>query len=105
MRRAKAGIGPEVCRRCHEAGGCCRTNHFALPAERGLKFDADFDPDAAIPIDRDMPAGLDLLGAHHLPDQATALRHQAREIGGLRLTPDDGERNAFELPDLDGMSS
>lgn len=50
-----------------------------------------------------MAAGLGLLRAHRVPDQAAALRHQARELGPACLAPDDGERDSGESLELYGV--
>src|SRR5262249_8788328 len=38
---------------------------------------------------------------HCIPDQPTALRHDARKLGRARLTSDDSEGHTIELVELD----
>jgi hypothetical protein len=45
--------------------------------------------------------GSRLLRTHCLPDQPTALRHDARKLGRARLASDDSERDTIELVELD----
>ena len=68
-----------------------------------MKLHPHLEPNAAIPIDGDVATGLCLLRTHRVPDQATALRYQARELGRARLASDDGERDTIESLDLDGV--
>ena len=48
-----------------------------------------------------MPRGPGLLRAHCIPDQPTALRHDARKLGRAGLASDDSEGHTIELVELD----
>ena len=85
---------------CHRAGGCCRAYDLAVLGKRAMNLHTHLEANAAIPIDRHVTTGMCLLRTHHFPDQATALRHQAREFGRARLAPDHRERDTIESVDL-----
>ena len=90
------------CRR-HRAGRCCRTYDLALLGKRSVNLHPHLEPNAAIPIDSDVATALRLLRTYCIPNQATALRYHARELGRLGLAPDDGEGSTIELLELYGQ--
>jgi hypothetical protein len=48
-----------------------------------------------------MATGSRSLSTHCVPDQPTALRHDARKLGCARLASDDSEGDTFKLVKLD----
>lgn len=103
VRGAEAAIRPEMRCRCHCASRRCRANDVAVLGKRPMKLHPHLEPNAAIPIDSDVATCLCLLRTHDVPDQATALRYDASEIGRARLASDDGERDTIESLELDGV--
>ncbi len=69
--------------------------------KRTEQLDADLEPDAAVPVERDVTAGRGLLRLHRLPDDPAALRHEPRQIALARLALDHGQRHARHFLDLD----
>jgi hypothetical protein len=65
-----------------------------------VQLDADLEPDAAVPVERDVTARLDALRSHRFPDQAAALGHEAGELRLARLAADHRERHAVHALDL-----
>jgi len=68
-----------------------RANDFTLLGERPEQLDADFQPNAAVPIHRDVSSGRSSLRAHRVPDEPAALRHDALQLARFCAAPDDGE--------------
>ncbi len=101
VRSAQAAIRPEMRCPCHGASGRCGTDDLALLGKRSIKFHSDFQTNSAVPIDGDVATGSRLLRTHCVPDQPTALRHDARKLGRARLASDDSERDTIELVELD----
>ena len=91
MRSAQAAIRPEMRCPCHGASGRGGTDDLALLDKRSVKLHPDFQANAAVPIDGYVATGLRLLRTHCVPDQPTALRHDARKLGRARLASDDSE--------------
>jgi hypothetical protein len=60
-----------------------------------------YGANAAVPIDGDVATGARLLRTHCIPDQPTALRHDARKLGRARLASDHSEGHTIELVELD----
>jgi hypothetical protein len=89
-----------MCRRRHRAGRCCRTYDLAALGKRSQKLHSHLEPNAAIPLDRDVATYLRLLRTHDIPDQPATLRHHAREFGRARLASDHCEGNTTDLPEL-----
>jgi hypothetical protein len=87
-------------RRC--ASGRCRSDHLAVLRKRSEKLNPHFEPNAAIPIDGDVATGLRLLCAHCVPDEATAFRNHARELGRTCLASDDSEGDTIQLLEMNG---
>ena len=101
VRSAQAAIRPEMRCPCHGASGRCGTDDLALLGKRSIKLHPDFQANAAVPIDGDVATGSRLLRTHCVPDQPTALRHDARKLGRARLASDDSEGDTIELVELD----
>ena len=99
--RAQAAIRPEMRCPCHGASGRGGTDDLPLLGKRSIKFHPDFQTNAAVPIDGDVAAGSRLLRTHCIPDQPTALRHDARKLGRARLASDHSEGHTIELVELD----
>ncbi len=98
---AQAAIRPEMRCPCHGASGRCGTDDLSLFGKRSIKLHPDFEANAAVPIDGDVATGSRLLRTHRIPDQPTALRHDARKLGRARLPLDDSEGHTIELVELD----
>ena len=98
---AQAAIRPEMRRPCHGASGCGGTDDLPLLGKRSIKFNSDFQANAAVPIDGDVATGARLLRTHCIPDQPTALRHDARKLGRAGLASDHSEGHTIELVELD----
>jgi hypothetical protein len=101
VRSAQTAIRPEMRCPCHGASGRCGTDDLALLGKRSIKLHSDLQANAAVPIDRDVATGSRLLRTHCIPDQPTALRHDARKLGCTRLPSDDCEGHTIELVELD----
>ena len=101
VRSAQAAIRPEMRCPCHGASGRCGTDDLPLLGKRSVKFHPDFQTNAAVPIDGDVATGSRLLRTHCIPDQPTALRHDARKLGRARLPSDDCDGHTIELVELD----
>ncbi len=52
-----------------------------------------------------MATGRCLLCTDDVPDQATALRHHASEVGRAGLAPDDGKRDTIETLELEQLAA
>ena len=86
MRVVKLLVRPEMGRCGNEAWRSCRGDDFAVPAERVVEFDAHFQVDLAVPVDRHVPARTGhLLGAHDVPHGAAGIGDDLRELLGTRL--------------------
>jgi hypothetical protein len=72
-----------------------------LLGKRSIKLHPDLQMNAAVPIDGDVATGSRLLRTHCVPDQPTALRHDARKLGRGRLASDNSEGHTIELVELD----
>ena len=101
MRCAEAAIRPKMRCPCDGTGGRRGTDDLPFLDKRPMNLDPGFQANAAVPIDGDVAAGRRLLCLHCVPDQPTALRHQARKLGRVRPAPDDSEGHARELVGLD----
>ena len=101
VRSAQAAIRPEMRCPCHGASGRCGTDDLALLGKRSIKLHPDFQANAAVPIDGDVATGSRLLRTHCVPDQPTALRHDARKLRRAHLASDDSEGDNIELFELD----
>src|SRR5262249_17360838 len=101
VRSAQAAIRSEMRCPCHGASGCGGTDDLPLLGKRSIKLHPDFQANAAVPIDGDVATGSRLLRKHCIPDQPTALRHDARKLGRARLASDDSEGHTIELVELD----
>lgn len=86
---------------CYGASGRCGSDDLPLLGKRSIKFHPDFQANAAVPIDGDVATGARLLRTHCIPDQPTALRHDARKLGRARLASDHSEGHTIELVELD----
>ena|SRR5215469_1304476 len=82
------------------ASGRCGTDNLPLLCKRSIKLHPDFEANAAVPIDGDVATGPRFLRTHCIPDQPTALRHEARKLGRARLPLDDSEGHTIELAEL-----
>jgi hypothetical protein len=78
-------------------------HHLPVFGKRSEELNPHLEPYAAIPVDGDMAAASSLLCSHNIPDQATALWYDARELGYARLTPDNGERDGLATLDVDDV--
>src|SRR3989454_1701028 len=94
-----------------EVNGCGRqpagsrgTNYVAVLFEGSREFNAHLELDIGVEIDSNVTTALQSLGAHIVPNPATALRHHGSKLGRLGATPYDGEGNRIHLrePDLQG---
>ena len=103
VRRAEAGVWTKVGRRCGRSARRGGAHDFAVLRKRSEQLDANFEPYAAIPIDGDVATAARLLRSHGIPDQAAILRHNTRELGCVRLAPDNGERNRLAPMDFDDV--
>jgi hypothetical protein len=101
VRNTQAAIRSEMGCPCHGASGRCGTDDLALLGKRSIKLHPDFQANAAVPIDGDVTTGSRLLSTHYVPDQPTALRHDARKLGCAGLASDDSEGDAIKLVELD----
>ena len=101
VRSGQAAVRPEMRCPCHGASGRRGMDNLPLLGKRSKKLHPDFQANAAIPIDGDVATGPHLLRTHCIPDQPTALRHDARKLGRARLASDDGEGDTVELVELD----
>ena len=101
VRTAQAAIRPEMRCPCHGTSGRGGTDDLSRLSERSIKLHPDFQANAAVPIDGDVATGSRLLRTHCIPDQPTALRHDARKLGCARLPSDDYEGHTIELVELD----
>ena len=84
------------------ASGRGGTDDLPLLGKRSKKLHPDFQANAAVPINSDVATGSRLLRTHCIPDQPTALRHDARKLGRARLASDDSEGHIIESVELDG---
>src|SRR5262249_41074645 len=81
-----------------------RADNLAVPGERGVQFNAHFQVDHIVPVERDVPAGSrDLLRADDAPYQAAGIRNDFREFVAGRATADNRKRTAGELFESDGV--
>jgi len=103
VRTGERSIRTEMRRPCDRACRRCRACDLAVLGKRPKNLHADFESNAAIPIDSDMAAGRRVLCPQGFPDQATALRYDARELGRARLAPDHSQRDAIEPLEPDGV--
>src|SRR5439155_17462177 len=104
VRLVELTVRPEMGRRGHEAGRGGRADDFAVPGERGVQFDAHFQVDRTVQIDRDVPPGTwDVLRADDAPHRAAGIRNDLGEFPGTRATAHDGKRTAAELFESDGV--
>src|SRR6516225_2925189 len=78
-----------------------RNGRPPLLGKRSIKFHPDFQANAPVPIDGDVATGARLPRTHCIPDQPTALRHDARKLGRARMASDHSERQTIELVELD----
>ena len=78
-----------------------RNGRPPLLGKRSIKFHPDFQANAPVPIDGDVATGARLLRTHGIPDQPTALRHDARKLGRAGLASDHSEGHTIELVELD----
>jgi hypothetical protein len=74
---------------------------FTKPSCGSIKLHPDFKVNAAVPIDGDVATGPRLLRTHCIPDQPTALGHDARKLGRAGLASDHSEGHTIELVELD----
>jgi hypothetical protein len=77
------------------------TDDLALLGKQSIKLHPYFQTNAAVPIDSNVATGSRLLRPHCIPDQPTALRHDARKLGCAGLASDDCEGHTIELVELD----
>jgi len=101
VRSAQAAIRPEMRCPCHGASGRCGTDDLPLLGKRSIKLRPDFQANAPVPIDGDVATGSRLLRTHCIPDQPTALRHDARKLGRAGLSSDDSDGHTIDLVELD----
>src|SRR5687767_4480929 len=100
---AEGVIRPEMSGQGHGSRWCGGADDLAAPGKRSMQFHSDFEPNAATPINRDVPPAPCLLRPHGVPDQPAARRDHPRELGSRRLAPDDGERDALALFEVHGV--
>ena len=93
-------IRPEMRCPCHGASGRGGTDDLPLLGKRSIQLHPDFQANAAVPIDGDVATGSRFLRTHCIPDQPTALRHDARKLGRARLASDHSEGHTIELVEL-----
>ena len=77
VRSAQAAIRPEMRCPCHGASGRRGMDNLPLLGKRSIKLHPDFEANAAVPIDGNVATGSRFLRTHCIPDQPTALRHEA----------------------------
>jgi hypothetical protein len=68
-----------------------------------VKLDTHFQPDARIPIKRDVPASSCVLRPHRVPDEPAAFRDHSRKLGSVNLPPHDGEWNGNIFAKMNGV--
>src|SRR5438876_10268935 len=74
MRLGEPAVGTEVRRRGDRAGGGGGADDFAVSGERAVQFDAHFQVDHIVPVERDVPPRTrDLLRADDPPYRATGV--------------------------------
>src|SRR5262245_5618801 len=102
VRLAEPAVGAKVYRRGDRAGGRGRADNFAVPGERGIQFDAHFQVDHIIPVERDVPARPhDLLRADDAPYGAAGVGNDSGEFLQARPTAHDSEGTTAELLESD----
>jgi hypothetical protein len=98
-------VGAEVGRGGDEARRGGRGDDLAVPGERPVELDANFQVDLAVQVDRDVTAGTrDLLTTEDIPDGTAGVRDDLREFVGGCATADDRERACAELFESDDVS-
>ena len=101
VRSPQTAIRPEMCCPCPGASGRGGTDDLPLLGKWSKKLHPDFQANAAVPIDGDVATGSRFLRTHCIPDQPTALRHDARKLGRAGLASDHSEGHTIELVELD----
>jgi hypothetical protein len=76
---------------CHGASGRCGTDDIARLGKLSIELQSYFQANPVVPIDGDVATGSRLLRTHCVPEQPTALRHDARKLGRVRLASDDSK--------------
>jgi hypothetical protein len=90
MRLVKQVVRPEMGRCGHEAWRGCRNDDFPIPGERPVEFDAHFQIDLTIQVDRKMaPCTRDLLRPDYIPNSTAGVRYDLREFMGSCATTYD----------------
>jgi hypothetical protein len=91
-------VGTEVRRRGYRAGRGERDGNLAVPGERSVQFDANFQVDLTVPVDRDVSACTrDLLRADDTPYQAASVWYDLGEVLRTRPATHDGKWVTAEL--------
>src|SRR5262245_5341441 len=75
VRGAEATIGTQMGRPRNHASRCGRAHDRVALNERTVELNTHLEPNSPVPIDRDVPTRLHLLGAHRLPHAAAPLRY------------------------------
>jgi hypothetical protein len=95
--------GTEVRRRGYSAGRGERADNFAVPGERSFQFDANFQVDLTVPVDRDVSTCTrDLLRADVTPNQTASVWYDLGEFLRTRPAAHDGKGVTAKLfePDV-----
>lgn len=103
VRSPEVAVRSKVRGEGYRAGRRGRPYDLAPIGKGPKKLDTDFEPNAAVPIDRHVTATLGLLRTDRSPDHTAGLGHQSREFGRGRLTPDDRQRDTAVLLDPNGV--
>ncbi len=103
MRGAKTAVRTEVGRPGDRTGWRRGTHDLARFDKWPEKLDTHFQPDARIPIKRDVPATSCVLRPHRIPDEPAAFRDHSRKLGSVNLPPHDGKWNADILAKMNGV--
>src|SRR4051812_10858204 len=93
-RGAQVPIWSEM-RRCRDVARWRRgDDDVTLFREGSVELDADLQPDAAVPINRDVASALRMLRADRIPHETAALGHDARQLGWTDLPANHRHGNA-----------
>jgi hypothetical protein len=103
VRGAKTAVRTEVARPGDRAGWRRGTHDLARFDKWPKKLNANFQPDARVPIKRDVSAGSCGLSSHRIPDEPAAFRNHSRKLGSVNLPPHDGEWNGNIFAKMNGV--
>lgn len=77
-----------------------RRENLTTPWELLVTLNANFQPDAPVPVNGNIPATLELMGVQKLPDQAAAFGYEPGQIGSAGTAPHHRDGNRAELTEV-----